>query len=117
MRIGPPGLSRMATTSPQPTEPAFPSDSLVVTGCDQNHFDLAIDLFWSIRDHGTGVQAAFVNFGATETPPEILAVVDLHHRLPIDAAAEFAGYACAYYLLKPSLREIFPGFARYIWLD
>jgi hypothetical protein len=94
--------------------------SLVVTGCDVAHFDLAADLISSFRtNYGDRFTFAFIKFGPDDVPDKIARQVDKIVEVN-DGYAGFRkefGYYAAYALVKPSLPDLIPGFDNYCWMD
>ena len=94
--------------------------SIVVTGCDAAHYDLATDLITSLRDaRGPAVTIGFIHVGEDPVPPVIEAAADHIVHIP-DAqflGDQRRGFRLAYLALKPRLPEFFPGYDVYIWLD
>ncbi len=92
---------------------------LLVTGCDEWHFDLAADCIASFHaNYPSACDVGFINFGRKTPPHEIAAHVT--HYLPLRAPAEFSknmGYYTAFSGAKAKLPELFPGYEVYIWVD
>ena len=85
--------------------------SIVVTGCDAAHYDLATDLITSLRDaRGPAVTIGFIHVGEDPVPPVIEAAADHIVHIP-DAqflGDQRRGFRLAYLALKPRLPEFFP---------
>jgi hypothetical protein len=91
--------------------------TLIVTGCDENHHELALDLITSLRDLGVqGAKIAFVDMGTQDPPQNLLKMFDLHAK-QTPGTERYKGYKCAFLAIKARLPSIFPGFETYIWLD
>jgi hypothetical protein len=91
--------------------------TLVVTGCDENHHELAIDLIASLEDRGfRGSQLAFIDLGAADPPEQLSRHFDLQMK-QTPGPAKFSGITCCFLALKSRLPSLFPGFDTYIWLD
>jgi hypothetical protein len=92
---------------------------LVVTGCDESHYDLADDCIASFHECYPGAcDIGFVHFGEGLPPAAIAGQVT--HNLALPPPAEFAraeGYFAAFAGIKASLPELFPGYEMYIWID
>jgi hypothetical protein len=96
------------------------TSSIIVTGCDAAHFELAIDLVTSLRDaRGSAVTIGFIHVGEEALPPALASAVDHVARVADDEfrAAPRKGYRLSYLGVKTRIPEFFPGFDTYIWLD
>ncbi len=94
--------------------------TLVVTGCDANHYDLAADLVESLRNAcGARVEIGFINVGEGPAPETIRGGVDLVAEAPDPAfqAGALKGFRLAYLGVKARLPDLFPGYDVYVWLD
>jgi hypothetical protein len=94
--------------------------SIVVTGCDRNHYALAEDLIASLRaGRGAGVEIGFIHIGEDPLPAAIADRVDHLVHVPDEAfrAAEPKGLPLAFLNVKPHIPDVFPGFDVYVWLD
>jgi hypothetical protein len=94
--------------------------AIVVTGCDAAHYELATDLFTSLRDvHGAEVTIGFIHVGDDVVPPAITALVDHIVHVPVASipGRQRDGYILASLGVKPHVPEFFPGFDIYVWLD
>lgn len=92
--------------------------TIVVTGCDANHYGLAAELLASLQaDVGRRHAIGFVQVGEG-TPPPIVATVDATVKLVPDAViGPGEGFRLAHEGVKSRLPEFFPGYDLYIWLD
>jgi len=94
-------------------------DILVITGCDETHYDLAADCVASFHECYPGAcDFAFANFSHHTPPPAIAGHVT--HLLNLPPPPEFAkvdGYFTAYSRMKARLPLLFPGYKIYIWVD
>jgi hypothetical protein len=95
------------------------SKSIYVTGCDAAHFELASDLLASIRETcGASVTIGFVHVGAEPLPAAIASAADVIARVGDDIPAEQRrGYRLARLMVKTQIRDLFPGYDVYAWLD
>ncbi|HLI67836.1 MAG TPA: hypothetical protein VKU90_15840 [Caulobacteraceae bacterium] len=94
--------------------------AIVVTGCDANHFELAIDLLTSLRDaRGRDVTIGFIHVGDEALPPAIRDAADrvVHVADPDHESRSIRGFRLAYLGVKARLPDYFPGFDTYVWLD
>jgi hypothetical protein len=93
--------------------------SIVVTGCDANHFDLATDLLTSLRDQrGRDITVGFIHVGDDPLPAAIAEMADQVVNVPdSDDLAAKRGYPLARLVIKPRIPEFFPDFDTYVWLD
>ena len=94
-------------------------DVLVVTAFDGRYLDLAEDMAASFRRaYQDRYRLAAVVFGGCEPPAALASQFDVLVRVPPVAALDSAhGYDLAYLGIKPRLRELFPGYASYCWVD
>lgn len=94
---------------------------LVVTGFDARHFDLAQDMADSFRQvYQDRYRLAAIVFGVDPPPAQLAARFDQLVRIADDATpfdASDNGYFLAYSGLKARLRDVFPGYASYCWID
>jgi hypothetical protein len=94
--------------------------TIIVTGCDAAHYDLAIDLLTSLSDVGRhGLTVGFVHVGDDAVPPEIETAVDCVAHVVDDVflANRLPGLRLSYLMIKARLPEFFPGYDVYVWLD
>ena len=97
-----------------------PSSTLIVTGFDANHFDLAHDMANSYRHaYQERHPLAAIVYGAQPPPAELAALFDQVRHITGDGAAfdHGKGFFLAYSGLKAQLRDVFPGYASYCWID
>lgn len=98
---------------------AAPS-TLIVTAFDARHFDLAQDLVASYRHHYQDrYRIAAIVFGPDPAPPELAARFDttLHVGGGDTLFDNSRGFFMACSGLKAQLRDVFPGYASYCWVD
>ena len=94
--------------------------TIVVTGCDAAHYELATDLLASLRDAcGEAVTIGFIHIGDDLVPPEIVSKTDAMVHVSDDPllSGQRRGFRLAYLGVKPRMPEYFPGYDTYIWLD
>lgn len=95
--------------------------TLIVTGFDAQHFDLAQDFADSFRQaYQEQYQLAAVVFGPQAPPPQLSDRFDRITRLDASGPSFDAGrngYFLAHAGVKARLRDIFPGYASYCWVD
>jgi hypothetical protein len=94
--------------------------SIVVTGCDLNHYVLVEDLIASLRDGcGAGVEIGFIHIGEDPIPASIAERVDRIAHVPDGEFRSMKpkGLPLAFLNVKPRIPEFFPGFDVYVWLD
>jgi len=94
------------------------SGTILVTGCDERHDDLAADLLESLAD-GRDFAVGFVRMGRAPPPEAVAAACD--HLVQLDRAdpaltAE-QGFQFALMGVKARLPDLFPGFDTYVWMD
>ena len=94
--------------------------TIIVTGCDEQHHDLASDLIASLRALPEQAFAVgFVQLGVAPLPEAIAGGVD--HLVQVDDSAwrarPRAGNPISFLGIKPDLPRLFPGFDIYVWLD
>ena len=90
---------------------------LIVTACDENHYELGLDLITSLRDLGlNGAKVGFVDMGTGGAPEQLARRFDLYERQTVETD-QYKGYKTAFLAIKPRLPTIFPGFDTYIWID
>lgn len=94
--------------------------TIVVTGFNHRHFDLAEDMANSYQSaYGDRYTLAAVVYGDIKIPPHLRSKFDL----VLDVSElepgfdESLGYFFAYTGLKARLPEIFPGYSIYAWVD
>eukprot|EP01037_Dinobryon_pediforme_P020253 gene20253-20825_t len=95
-------------------------NTLIVTGCDEAHFDLADDMLTSFRiNYKDMYKIAFVCFGPKRAPDGIVAKADLYlqHDEGYAAFDRRIGYYAAFAAIKPRIQDLFPGYAAYCWID
>jgi hypothetical protein len=91
--------------------------TLIVTACDENHYELGLDLITSLRDLGlNGPKVAFVDMGTGRATEQLVCQFDLYERQTAEAG-QYQGFKVAFLSIKPRLPTIFPGFDTYIWID
>lgn len=91
--------------------------TLIVTGCDENHHELALDLITSLRDLGLqGAKTALIDMGETDPPAPLRRAFDLCSK-QASGAARFDGLKVSFLSVKSRMPSLFPGFDIYIWLD
>jgi hypothetical protein len=96
-------------------------NTIVVTGCDAAHFDLAGELLASVAQAAPqrAFAVGFVHVGGEALPPQIARAVD--HIVAIADEAYVVegrqGFRLAHLAVKARLPELFPGFDTYVWLD
>jgi hypothetical protein len=97
------------------------SDSIIVTGCDENHFALAEDLALSIHERKSRPYAlGFVNMSSTGQKFAAADVFDFCVDAPGARSADLVdikGFKIAYLNVKALLPDMFPGYRRYMWVD
>ena len=97
------------------------SDSIIVTGCDENHFALAEDLAQSIHERKSRAYAlGFVNMSSLGQKFAAADMFDFCVEAPGARLAELVnikGFKIAYLNVKALLPDLFPGYRRYLWLD
>jgi hypothetical protein len=93
--------------------------TIVVTGCDANHYPLAAELLASLQaDSALTYDIGFVRLGDAPLPPSITGGADVL----VGVAAPVLikpdeGFQLAHEAVKARLPELFPGYDIYIWLD
>lgn len=97
-------------------------DVIIVTGSDSRFFSLACDLITTIERHRPGpVTLGFYDLGLTDNQRGWLqarGVITVDPETGLDAGMTgMAGRGSLAYLARPYLRENFPGFSTYVWLD
>lgn len=95
-------------------------DTLIVTGFDAQHFDLAQDFADSFRQaYQERHRLAAVIYGAVSPPAALTTRFDQIFRVTEEGPAfdSTRGFFMAYSGLKARLRDIFPGYAGYCWID
>ena len=91
--------------------------ALIVTACDENHYELGLDLITSLRDFGlNGAKVALVDMGTGRASEPLVRQFDLYERQTAEAS-QYKGFKVAFLSIKPRLPTIFPGFDTYIWID
>jgi len=91
--------------------------ALIVTACDENHYEFGLDLITSLRDLGlNGAKVGFVDMGTGGAPEQLARRFDLYERQTVETD-QYKGYKTAFLSIKPRLPTIFPGFDTYIWID
>ena len=97
-----------------------PSSVLIVTAFDAKHFDLAQDMAASYRStYQDRYRLAAIVYGPTAAPPELTALFDEIRHIPDDGTAGdgYRGFFMAYSGWKARLRDVFPGYGCYCWID
>jgi hypothetical protein len=95
--------------------------TIIVTGSDARYFGLACELIASIEQHRPGpVALGFYDLGLTDEQRDWLRDHDVitvkpQIGLTVPDGEDVSGKLA--YLARPYLRENFPGFTVYIWLD
>ena len=91
----------------------------MVTGCDDNHYELAADLLTSLAEvrDGTFV-VGFINVDDSQRCREFENRVDAYKTVSSGFDGDkHRGFKLAYMKLKARLPDVFPGFSTYVWLD
>jgi hypothetical protein len=102
--------------------PHDPHQVVIVTGADARYFQYARELIESIGAcRASPVTIGFFDFGVTEDQHDWLTARGIHVKTPetglvLGSSAE-AWKSKMGYLARPFLRENFPGYSVYIWLD
>lgn len=102
---------------------ALPGDDVViVSACSSAFFEYYLDLIESLDDVGLGERMTLgvVDLGMTPDQRLILAsrgVKRIDATWPIDPPPAFASLDYFGFVAKPYLRELFPGYQLYLWLD
>ncbi len=94
--------------------------TIVITGCDENHYDLASELLESLRALETRrFDIGFLQHGTVPLPPAIGTGADIVAQVDADASQveDGEGFLLARLGTKARLPEYFPGYDLYIWLD
>ena len=93
---------------------------LLVTGADENHWDLLRDLLASLKSGPDGsFETALVNMGSIQPPDEIVSRFDIVTP-PLGGQCEsiqYDGLRVAFLNIKPTLPLTFPGYDVYMWID
>jgi hypothetical protein len=95
-------------------------DSIVVTGCDANHYELAAELLLSLRAmKSRSFTVGFIQVGDVPPPDSVVSRADILATVSTDkfALTPNEGFQLAYLAVKTRLPEFFPGYQTYIWLD
>lgn len=94
--------------------------TLIVTGFNARHFDLAQDMATSYRRaYQDRYPLAAIVYGPEPAPAALHALFDEVRHVAADEPAfdSSRGFYLAYSGLKTQLRDVFPGHASYCWID
>lgn len=95
---------------------------VIVSACSSAFFEYYLDLIESLDDVGLGqrVTLGLIDLGLEAGQRRLLEQRDVRitaARWPIEPPAAFAGLEYFGFVAKPFLRELFPGYQIYLWLD
>lgn len=93
--------------------------TLIVTGCDSAHYQLAEDLIQSYRQYYKDTfDLAFINFLGEPAPAAIRSKVSMFQDYPgLNRFDKTLGYFTGFSGLKARLPELLPGYDCYCWVD
>jgi hypothetical protein len=95
------------------------SGTLVVTACDDNHFDLVSDLIQSLNHVRDGTfHTAYINIDDGPRCRALRDSVDVYETASLSPSGNaIHGFKVSAMRLKSRLPSLFPGFETYVWLD
>ena len=99
-----------------------PDEILIVSACSSGFFDYYLDLVESLDDVGLGgrMTLGVIDLGLTQEQHRALASRGIHlveASWPIEPPPGLNSLDYFGFVAKPYLRELFPGYLLYLWLD